>query len=209
MRHRRRLNTQTIRKKQQPGAYTQMRRPQPSRSAGSVFKIFFYIIIFAALIYAGYSYRETLTGLLKPATEPVTESFTTQYPVEETVPEQTSENEEQVFSPIQKKIQVEVLNGCGEQGIAKILGDRLIVRNYDVVNSGNYIENGKTTFDVPETKIIDQLKTTENISRSKELAVFIGISTTLVESFENPSPIADITIVIGKDFKTLPVFKKD
>lgn len=207
MRHRRRLNTQTIRKKQQPGTYTQMRRPQPTRKSGSVFKIIFYLVFFAALIYVGYMYRDNLNTLLKPTSEPVTEQPDAQIPVQET--QQADIKEPSGLSPIQKKIQVEVLNGCGEQGIAKILGDRLIARDYDVVNSGNYIENGKTQFDVPETKIIDQLKTTENIARAKELASLIGIPLSLVESFENPSPIADITIVIGKDFKNLPVFKQD
>ncbi len=207
MRHRRRLNTQTIRKKQQPGTYTQMRRPQTSRKSGSVLKVVFYLIFFSALIYAGYAYRDKLTALIKPVAKPVAEQPKTKLPVKAS--EQTTKTKQQDFSPIQKKIQVEVLNGCGEQGIAKILSDRLIAKNYDVVNSGNYIENGKTQFDVSETKIIDQLKTTENISRAKELASFIGISSSLVESFENPSPIADITIVIGKDFKTLPVFKQD
>jgi hypothetical protein len=113
------------------------------------------------------------------------------------------------LTPLQTKIQVEVLNGCGEQGIAKILADRLVKNNYDVVNSGNYIEKGKTFFNVPKTKIIDQLKTAENLTRAKDLANLIGISQHLVESYENPAPIADISIVIGKDFKTLPIFKKD
>ena len=102
-----------------------------------------------------------------------------------------------------------MLNGCGEQGIAKILGNRLVKKEYDVVNSGNYIENGKRNFTVEQTKIIDQLKTPKNLAKAKELATFMGIQSSFVESFENPSPIADITIVIGKDFKTLPVFKRD
>jgi len=184
-----------------------MSRPKPSRKSGSTLKVIFYILFFATLIYAGYTYRDKLTAFIKPVSKPVTEQPTAQIPVQE--PDQTAEIEQAGFSPIQKKIQVEVLNGCGEQGIAKILGDRLIAKDYDVVNSGNYIENGKTQFDVQETKIIDQLKTTENISRAKDLASLVGISSSLVESFENPYPIADITIVIGKDFKTLPVFKQD
>ncbi len=124
--------------------------------------------------------------------------------------EQTNPESPMKLTPIQKKIQVEVLNGCGEQGIAKILAERLIKNNYDVVNSGNYLDKrGKTNFNVTETKIIDQLKTAENLTRAKDLADLIGISHHLVESYENPAPIADISIVIGKDFKTLPIFKKD
>jgi len=128
-----------------------------------------------------------------------------EFPVEENIVEE----EPGQLTPIQKKIQIEVLNGCGEQGIAKILGDRLIKENFDIVNSGNYIEKGKANFAIEETRIIDQLKTPENLNKAKELAKLIGIDKNLVESFENPSPIADITIIIGQDFKTLPVFKRD
>jgi hypothetical protein len=112
------------------------------------------------------------------------------------------------FTPIQKRIQVEVLNGCGVPGIAKKFSDHLKKNNYDVVNSGNYLENGKANFNVDKTKIVDQLKTSENIARANELADLLDIDENLIESFENPSPIADLTIVIGKDYNQISFKEK-
>jgi len=205
LRHRRRLNTQTIRKRRPTGTHPQIRAAQKKSGTVKFFKFIFYLVILAGAGYAGYTYllpAFSATTLLDSAENtPVQEEF----PVA-TNPETETGTQ---LTPIEKKIQVEVLNGCGEQGIAKILADRIIKNNYDVVNSGNYIEDGKTNFRVPQTKIIDQLKTAENVTRAKDLAELIGIESSFVESFENPSPIADITIVIGQDFKTLPVFKKD
>ena len=206
MRHRRRLTTQTVQKKRPTGSYPKYNKPKKKSSAGKFFKIVFYLAFIAALGYAGYIYvlphisLPTLESVQEQQPEPLVE-----FPVAEEVNQQPANQ----LTPIEKKIQIEVLNGCGEQGIAKILGDRLIRENYDIVNSGNYIENGRTNFSIEESRIIDQLKTTENLVRAKEMAKLVGIDNNLVESFENPSPIADITIIIGKDFKTLPVFKKD
>lgn len=172
-----------------------------------MFRILFYLIFLAALGYAGFIYVWPMIGqsVIPASVEENVSTVQPALPAEQPAPEPAMK-----LTPIQKKIQVEVLNGCGEQGIAKILAERLIKNNYDVVNSGNYLDKrGKTNFNVSKTKIIDQLKTAENLTRAKDLADLIGISHHLVESYENPTPIADISIVIGKDFKTLPIFKKD
>jgi len=209
LRHRRRLNTQTIRKKRPTGTHPKLQSVKKKSSVGKFFKFLFYLLILAGLGYLGYTYL--LPVLKLPSAEiSGTETANPQaFPAEENTEPQTISETQPQLSPIKKKIQVEVLNGCGEQGIAKILGDRLINKEYDVVNSGNYIENGKTNFTVEQTKIIDQLNTPKNLAKAKDLAAFMGIQSSFVESFENPSPIADITIVIGKDFKTIPVFKRD
>ncbi len=207
MRHRRRLNTQTIRKKQTAATHHSVRAPKRSGTTRKFFKSLLYLIIAAGAVYAGYRYLLPLLTFPPAETSETVSTVRNPLPAE-TKPETAAESQPKL-SPLKKRIQVEVLNGCGEQGIAKILGDRLILADYDIVNSGNYIEKGKTRFDVQQSKIIDQLKTPENLSKAKDLARLIGIKTARVESFENPSPIADITIVIGQDFKTLPIFKKD
>lgn len=207
MRHRRRLHTQTIRKKQPAATRHTLRSPKRSGGTGTFFKRLFYFFLFAGIVYAGYRFLPPLLTISSADTQETTATIPNPLPAEKEA--RPKPETPPPLSPLKKRIQVEVLNGCGEQGIAKILGNRLIKKDYDIVNSGNYIENGKTKFDVKETKIIDQLKTPENLIKAKDLARFIGIKTTRVESFENPSPIADITIVIGQDFKALPVFKKD
>lgn len=205
MRHRRRLSTQTNRKKR-PAAATQQMRPAKNKSGfwAGFFKVLFYLILIAAL--GALAYTQILPRYLKSSgTTAAAESPAPQtkhkLPVEKTEPVKPK------LSPIQKKIQVEVLNGCGENGIAKILGDVLRKQNYDIVNSGNYIKNGKVDFNVKNTFLIDQLKTSENLTRTRHLADILGISVQRIESFENPAPIADITIVVGKDYKKLAIFK--
>lgn len=118
--------------------------------------------------------------------------------------QKTPGNDIQYYSPIEKKIQLEILNGCGERGVAKKLTDLLKKSKYDVVNSGNYIEKGKINWHVQETKIIDQVNNQEN---ARDLADHMGILYANIDFFDNPSPIADITIVIGKDYRLLSIFQ--
>ena len=210
MRHRRRLTTQTVRKRRPTGTHPQVSISGKRKKSSPFLKRLIYFIILVGLIYSAYIWLWPMVGMVKlPKFESLSQPKE-QLPVENQQTNQTSNKASELpLTPLQKKIQIEVLNGCGEQGIAKILGERLIKHDYDIVNSGNYIENGKTNFNVENTYIIDQLKTQDNLIKSKELAAFVGIPSDRVESFENPAPIADITIVIGKDFKTLPVLNKD
>ncbi len=217
MRHRRRLHTQTLRKKSsrtttQP-AYSQ----QKKRSGFGRF--FFFILLAAAIVYSILYYDDHI----KPVFDSFFVSTNTEIidqpsqqnntqdndEINETIPampsdKQPAHNDDVFYSPIQKKIQLEILNGCGEQGVAKKLSDILRQTNYDVVNSGNYIQNGKVNWEVEKTKIIDQVGLIENAT---ELANFMGVANEFVDSYDNPSPIADMTIIIGKDYKDLPVFK--
>ncbi len=113
------------------------------------------------------------------------------------------EETEPYYSPVQRQIQLEILNGCGAKGVADQLTKLLRKHNYDVVNKGNYLKKGKVNWNVAETRIIDQIGKVDN---ARQLADAMGVLYSNVESYENPSPIADITIIIGKDYKTLPIF---
>jgi hypothetical protein len=66
------------------------------------------------------------------------------------------------------------------------------------------MEKGKTNWNVQESKIIDQVNDQES---ARDLADLMGILYSNVEFFDNPSPIADLTIVIGKDYKLLSIFQ--
>ncbi len=216
MRHRRRYQTQTLQRKNT----VSIQRPtlpssQTSQTLRKFFKFIFIVGILGAAGYFGYQYglpaveelvknwkqssAKDPSGVSKPPTQ---NALAAQKPVED-----ERETLEPIF-PVQTRVQVEVLNGCGEKGIAKALSIILRKHNYDVVNQGNYLEKGKEKFDVPNTKIIDQMNTDKNITRARDLAELIGVDPRFIESFENPSPIADLTIVIGKDFHNLSVFQK-
>ncbi len=214
MKRRRRANTYTIQRKKT----TQTRhRPAPGSSGrfGTVVKFFIIIAAIALLTYAGYKYalpvlQEKLPSLQisKKAASitPAVKETQKPLPVEETkpVPPPVQTEPKETFV---KATQVEILNGCGQQGVAKILADKLKKWNYDVVNTGNYLKHGKRYFKVKKTKMIDQLNTPESQKKCLKLAKAIGLSPKQVQSFSNPNPIADITIIIGLDYQKLPIFK--
>ena len=205
MRHRRRYSTQTLDKKKRSTPAAVPVKSRPIKKDRKYFRYIFIFILAAAVIYALYDQGGPLLKEIKSKLDfsgPVqnTSDDKPEFPAEQ--------KQETELTPIQKKIQVEVLNGCGEQGIAKILTDRLREKGYDVVNSGNYIEKGRTNFNVQKSKIIDQINTNESSAQANEFAELAGIDANLVESFENPSPISDMTIIIGKDFMNLAIFKE-
>jgi len=115
------------------------------------------------------------------------------------------EKKQVVNPPLNRVIQLEVLNGCGTQGVAKIFSTNLKRHKYDVVSSGNYLKKGKTFWKVVKTKVIDNTGNREN---AEKLAEIIGIKKSNIESKVVASPIADITIVIGKDYRDLDIIKK-
>ncbi len=215
MRHRRRTSTQSISKKKS----VQKRRgtfPKKSKSYAGSLKFLISLIVVAGLLYAGYVYVWPVLKTKLPAFEKLmkTEQNTPentedlpQFPVEEqssaAITDETSAQGE-TYLP---SIQVEILNGCGQQGIAKSLADRLMALRYDVVNTGNYLKNGKPFFEVKKTRIIDQVNSEKTKEKAKELARQMGLSEDLVETITNPNPIADITVIIGQDFNQLKIFK--
>lgn len=205
MKYRRRYNTQTtIRKKNVTTSLPPVYQ-EPTHKLRKFFKFLTFIIILSACGYFGYNNvlpliisdgREAAAQVEENAVED-SHSF----PVEDKKPKPSQD-----YSPIQKRIQLEILNGCGQQGIAKILSQKLKRYKYDVINSGNYLEKGKIKWDVSKSKIIEH---NGNIVQAKDLAERMGIKSKFVESYENPSStIADITIIIGKDWEKLSIFKQ-
>ncbi len=203
MRHRRRIqNTQITKKRQHTVSRSALPR-QAAKSRGPL-----YIIIL--LIAAGSAFLLFTDTLSLPGLELFSDKTTVLPRDEATRVNTPSEQapalplkEEEVYSPIQRQIQLEILNGCGVKGIADRLTRLLQKHNYDVVNKGNYLKKGKVDWNVSETRIIDQIGKVDN---ARQLADAMGVLYSNVESYENPSPIADITIIIGKDYKTLPIF---
>lgn len=134
-------------------------------------------------------------------------------PVENATDHSAKQDQAEETQPVEqdetfvRATQVEILNGCGQQGVAKTLADKLKKLKYDVVNTGNYLKRGKPYFKVSKTRMIDQLNTKKSRKKCLELAKQIGIPAKQVQSFSNPNPIADITIIIGQDYKQLPIFK--
>lgn len=152
------------------------------------------MIILGLVSYAIYTWSPAVPentpeiGQTEPVEEPETEI------IEDSAPAETAP------APFQQKIQVEILNGCGFNGVAKIFQDYLRAQGFDVVNTENYMEDGKLRWDVQNSFVIDRVG---QIDQAMAVARSLSIPRENVISKENPDAIYDVSVVIGKDFKNL------
>ena len=94
-----------------------------------------------------------------------------------------------------KNMQIEVLNGCGVDGVADSFTDYLRTKNFDVVNTGNY-----RSYNIDNSIVIDR---TGNIINAEYLAEVIGIDNKQVIQQKNKNYFLDVTLIIGKDYRQL------
>ena len=95
---------------------------------------------------------------------------------------------------VEKTIQINVLNGCGVQGIAKKVKEYLRMRGFDVVETANYPE------DVEKSFVIDRMR--DSLS-SQKVAYALGIDRSKVKTKVDSSLFIRCTVVIGSDYKNL------
>ena len=99
-------------------------------------------------------------------------------------------------------IQVEILNGCGTPGIAAKFSELLRDKRVDVVRSEN-----ADHFEYEKTILIQR---NENINGMKHVAQVLGFN---IENSEkvitsiDPNLDVDLTLIIGKDFPSIPSIK--
>ena len=118
----------------------------------------------------------------------------------ETVPEENAVKNPQtekklIPAPVQKNIQVEVLNGCGVRGIASKFTKYLRKQGIDVVKTGNY-KSSK----VKKSQVIDRIG---NKEFAKEVGSLLGIKPKYIYTKKNKKLLIDATVIIGKDYKQL------
>ena len=94
-----------------------------------------------------------------------------------------------------KNMQIEVLNGCGVDGVADMFTDSLRKKNIDVVNTGNY-----RSYNIDNSIVIDR---TGDIINAEYVAEVIGVDNKQVIQQKNKNYFLDITLIIGKDYKQL------
>lgn len=92
-------------------------------------------------------------------------------------------------------VQLEVLNGCGVSGVADKFTDFLRSRNFDVVQTGNYI-----SFNIDRSMVIDR---TGNIANAEKVAEALGIEKKNIIQQINNDYLLDVSLIIGKDFNNL------
>jgi hypothetical protein len=96
-------------------------------------------------------------------------------------------------------IQVDVLNGCGDGGMASRCTAYLRARGFDVVEMRNY-----KTFDLEKSFVIDRAGDRENAER---VAYALGVEKYSVIQQINEDYYVDVSVVIGKDYRSLRPFE--
>lgn len=94
-------------------------------------------------------------------------------------------------------IQVNVLNACGETGLAAKVMEFLRLRGFDVVEIGNYPKKEEKSF------VLDRLG---DVRSARKVAYAIGVPDSLVVSAIDSTLFVRSTVVIGKDFPLLKPF---
>ena len=99
-------------------------------------------------------------------------------------------------SSIVIKAEIEILNGCGESGIANLYANFLRQQGFDIIESKN-----ADNFDYLNTNILVHKK--EMMPIAKDLAKILKIK----EIQLNKRGMWDLSLIIGKDYKTLKSFE--
>ncbi len=92
-------------------------------------------------------------------------------------------------------IQVEVFNGCGQEGVAKQFRDHFVALGFDVVGVDNY-----TRMDVAETMIVDRAG---NLEAARQVALALGVPESRIVQEIRPDYFLDVMVVIGLDYAEL------
>ena len=108
-------------------------------------------------------------------------------------------NQVQTYDALNKIIQIEVLNGCGEKGIADLYANFLRKNNYDVIDYKN-----ADNFNYNSSKIIVH----NNNLAVENVADLFDIESKNVDYLFNENIFYDMTLIIGKDYKQLESFDK-
>jgi hypothetical protein len=93
--------------------------------------------------------------------------------------------------PSSRDIHVEVLNGCGEDGVARAVGNRLRGLGFDVVT----VENAES-FNYPETIVIDRVGKPD---LAHQVADAIKVKNCIQQIIPDPFRIEEVTVVVGRD----------
>jgi hypothetical protein len=96
-------------------------------------------------------------------------------------------------------LQINILNGCGVNGVGNTMTKYCRQLGYDVVEMGNYKK-----FDIEHSIVIDR---SGKISEAHQLASLLGIEKkNVVQQFNNDQMVS-ASVVIGKDYKSLIPWK--
>ncbi len=96
-------------------------------------------------------------------------------------------------------IQLDVLNGSGTPRLGQRFTDYLHTRGFDVVEMGNFKESG-----IEFTRVIDRVG---DLAAAHQVAEALGVPKERVLQQIDKNAYLDVSVVIGKDFKSLKPLK--
>lgn len=99
-----------------------------------------------------------------------------------------------------KTLKVEVLNGCGIDGLAKTLTSYLREKNIDVVYFGDF-----ESWQLSETLVIDRKD--PSLANAKVIGKIIGVKENRMFPQLSPQRQLDVSIIIGKNYSELRAFQ--
>ncbi len=97
--------------------------------------------------------------------------------------------------PTLQNIRVEVLNGCGTDGLARKVGLHLRSLGFDVLT----FENAES-YNYPESIVIDRVGQPDDARRVAEA---LGIPNQIQQIVVDPFRIEGVTVIIGRDHRRL------
>ena len=100
-----------------------------------------------------------------------------------------------------RKVQVMILNGCGDKGVAQLYTNFLRNNGYDVID----YDNAKH-FDFKNTKIKIHNKKHENFET--EIINLLSLKPNKIEYNYSKNIFYDMTLIIGDDFKELSSYNQ-
>lgn len=92
-------------------------------------------------------------------------------------------------------IHVEVLNGCGADGVAQRVGRHLRGLGFDVMSWEN-----AESFNYPETIVIDRVGKPEY---ARKVADALGVRNRIQQIIPDPFRIEQVTVIVGRDYPRL------
>jgi hypothetical protein len=101
----------------------------------------------------------------------------------------------------ENSLSVVVQNGCGEKGVGVVFSDFLKTKKYDVVSVGN-----ADSFDYERSVLIDPGK--KSHKEVEVLAKSLGISSDQILPIQNQNSPGDVTLIIGRDYRSLSSYRK-
>lgn len=101
-------------------------------------------------------------------------------------------------APLSHPVRVEILNGCGVSQVAARLTRKARQMGIDVIHEGN-----ANHFGYLHTLVI---RRGGDRQRAEQVAQTLGIPHLIDQQTDEPFRLADITIVIGQDYKRIDLF---